>query len=289
MDYVAIERPAARAVRRADARQRRARRARAAAARHACERGGRPRRDDDEDRPDSRRGPAALAARGRLRAGRSALQVGRGRRLRRRSGPEQEAARWNRSRRSAGRSATSTAPTSTPTRSCPSSSSSGSSAPASAQFLFYDWAKEPGWELPRQPDPRRRRELRLRLLARARAVGPAGLRLPGDRRAELRGHLLLQLHQDRAAAGRALRRGLPQRSRAPGDGQIDLRAAGGPLRRRAGAVRDRPRDPPPAARRARRHRADAAAGRADRRLRARARARGGRAAAVTTALCSGAW
>ena len=24
------------------------------------------------------------------------------------------------------------------------------------EFLFYDWAKEPGWDLPRQPDPRRR-------------------------------------------------------------------------------------------------------------------------------------
>ena len=72
------------------------------------------------------------------------------------------------------------------------------------EFLFYDWAKEPGWDLPRQPDPRRR--------ARTSAAAPAastrpwalrGLRLPGDRRAELRRHLLLQLHEDRAAAGRA--------------------------------------------------------------------------------------
>ena len=124
------------------------------------------------------------------------------------------------------------------------------------EFLFYDWAKEPGWDLPREPDPRRRRELRLRLLARARAVGPSGLRLPGDRRAELRRHLLLQLHEDRAAAGRALRGGLRALARGrPRPGRPAR--AGGPLRRARGAVRDRPRDPPPAARRARRHRHDA--------------------------------
>ena len=52
---------------------------------------------------------------------------------------------------SPGRSATSTAPTSTPTRSCPSSSSSGSSARGFGEFLFYDWAKEPGWDLPANP------------------------------------------------------------------------------------------------------------------------------------------
>ena len=75
------------------------------------------------------------------------------------------------------------------------------------EFLFYDWAKEPGWDLPAEPDPRRRPELRLRLEPRARAVGAAGLRLPRDRRAELRRHLLLQLHEDRPAAGRAARGG----------------------------------------------------------------------------------
>ena len=78
------------------------------------------------------------------------------------------------------------------------------------EFLFYDWAKEPGWDLPANPILVAGRELRLRLLARARAVGPAGLRLPGDRRAELRRHLLLELHEDRPAAGRAAERGLPR-------------------------------------------------------------------------------
>ena len=73
------------------------------------------------------------------------------------------------------------------------------------EFLFYDWAKQPGWDLPREPDPRDRAQLRLRLLARARAVGARGLRVRGGDRAELRGHLLLELHQDRAAPGGARR------------------------------------------------------------------------------------
>ena len=39
------------------------------------------------------------------------------------------------------------------------------------EFLFFDWAKEPGWDLPAQPDPHLGAQLRLRLLARARARG----------------------------------------------------------------------------------------------------------------------
>ena len=31
------------------------------------------------------------------------------------------------------------------------------------EFLFYDWAKQPGWDLPVEPDPRHRPQLRLRL------------------------------------------------------------------------------------------------------------------------------
>ncbi len=56
------------------------------------------------------------------------------------------------------------------------------------QFLFYDWRfdeegnERPGFELnrpefARRDDPARRPQLRLRLLARARRVGAAGLRL----------------------------------------------------------------------------------------------------------------
>ena len=48
------------------------------------------------------------------------------------------------------------------------------------EFLFFDWAKEDGFELndPRgrgRDHPRHRPQLRLRLLARARGVGAAGL------------------------------------------------------------------------------------------------------------------
>ena len=80
------------------------------------------------------------------------------------------------------------------------------------EFLFYDWAKEPGWELPQNPILVAGPQLRLRLEPRARAVGARGLRLPGDHRAELRRHLPLQLHEDRAAAGRADRRATARRS-----------------------------------------------------------------------------
>ena len=108
------------------------------------------------------------------------------------------------------------------------------------EFLFFDWAKEPGWDLPANPILVAGRELRLRLLPRARAVGAAGLRLSGDRRAELRRHLLLQLHEDRAAAGRARARRTAARWHAAGEGEVDLRRAGGPLRR-APTVRSRSR------------------------------------------------
>ena len=101
------------------------------------------------------------------------------------------------------------------------------------EFLFYDWAQGARLGPAGQPDPRRRRELRLRLIARARAVGPAGLRLPGDRRAELRRHLLLELHEDRAAAGRARRGGL-RGARGGRRGRDRPRAPGGPLRRTRG-------------------------------------------------------
>ena len=78
------------------------------------------------------------------------------------------------------------------------------------EFLFDEWRKDPSFELPGEPDPRRRPELRLRLVARARAVGARGLRLQGRHLAALRRHLLLQLPEDRAAAGAAARGGRPR-------------------------------------------------------------------------------
>ena len=78
------------------------------------------------------------------------------------------------------------------------------------EFLFYDWMKDPAFELRRPeyegaPDPRRRAELRLRLLARARRLGARGRRLPGGAGAELRRHLPDERDQERARADRARR------------------------------------------------------------------------------------
>ena len=79
-----------------------------------------------------------------------------------------------------------------------------------------------------EPDPRRRAELRLRLKPRARSVGARGLRLPGDHRAELRRHLPLQLHEDRAASGRAAGTACAAIAEA-GEAQVDLAGPGGAL------------------------------------------------------------
>ena len=54
-------------------------------------------------------------------------------------------------------------------------------------------------------DPAGAQELRLRLVARARALGARPVRLPRHHRAELRRHLLQQLLQERPAADRAAR------------------------------------------------------------------------------------
>ena len=75
-----------------------------------------------------------------------------------------------------------------------------------------------------EPDPRRRARTSVRLLARARPWGARRIRLPGDRRAELRRHLLLQLHEDRAACRSCCRRSAAARSRRPARAQVDLRA-----------------------------------------------------------------
>ena len=109
-------------------------------------------------------------------------------------------------------------------------------------------------------NPDRRPELRLRLVARARAVGARGLRLRCDRRAVVRRHLPAELAQDRAAAGALPAeqvKELMTRAQAGEEITVDLeaRTAGGyPVRARRPCARMSARGP-------RRHRADAARGR----------------------------
>ena len=100
------------------------------------------------------------------------------------------------------------------------------------EFLFYDWGKEPGLDLPAEPDPRHRAELRLRIDPRARAVGTGGLRLRGDHRPELRRHLLQQLLEDRPAAGDSRRQTTARRSPQPARRRSTSNAGGrGPAAR----------------------------------------------------------
>ena len=99
------------------------------------------------------------------------------------------------------------------------------------------------------------------------AVGARGLRLPRHRRAELRRHLLQQLRARSACSPVALDEADVRALAAAGEGEIDLEAQEVRFAGRSVAVRDRRGDPPAPARRPRRHRADAAAGRGDRRLR----------------------
>ena len=174
------------------------------------------------------------------------------------------------------------AATSTPTRSSRPSTSSGSPAPASRTALFAAWRQDPDFVLNR-PDVRRRHgpgrrpRLRHRLVARARRLGAAGLRLPGRHLAAVRRHLPRQLAARAGCSPRVVDAG---RRRAALGGSsrpipalevtVDLRVA----RRsrwaeRDGAVRRRRLHPLAAAGRARRHRPHAPARRRDHRVRGR--------------------
>ena len=127
------------------------------------------------------------------------------------------------------------------------------------EFLFFDWAKEPGWELPRNPILTAGRNFGC---GSSREHAPWALEDYGFRAvvAPSFGDIFYNnCAQDRAARGGA-RRGRRARARRRRRGRDRPRGAGGPLRRSQRPVRDRRRDPPPAARRARRHRADAPAG-----------------------------
>ena len=143
------------------------------------------------------------------------------------------------------------------------------------EFLFYDWAKEPDWDLP--PNP---------ILVAGRNFGCGSSREHAPWALEDYGFqaviassfadifrsnctkiglLPVQLTSEECAA-------IAQ----AGQAQVDLAGPGGPLAwvgtGRHRALRDRPRDQAPAAQRARRHRAHPRAGRRHRRLRARPRA-----------------
>ncbi len=101
------------------------------------------------------------------------------------------------------------------------------------EFLFYDWAKEPGWDLPANPI----------LVAgenfgcgSSREHAPWGLQDYGFQAIvapSFARHLLLQLHQDRAAAGRARPMRTAGRSQRAGRRPGRSARTGGPLRRAA--------------------------------------------------------
>ena len=139
------------------------------------------------------------------------------------------------------------------------------------EFLFHDWAKEPGWELPHNP-----------VLVAGRNFGCGSSREHAPWALEDYGFRAIiapsfaDIFRSNATKIGLLPVELPEEDvRAiaeAGEAEVDLAAqevrAGG----RAYPLRDRRRRQAPAAQRPGRHRPDAAAGRRDRRLRARARA-----------------
>ena len=147
--------------------------------------------------------------------------------------------------------------------------------------------REPGFRaqqagLSQRQGHRGRRQFRLRLVARARALGAVGFRHPLRDLHLVRRHFLQQLLQERHSAdprvaggpGEAVRR---RRARRQFDADRRSGKTGNPrARRRRGQVRDRRLPQALPAQRARRYRADQAEGRQDRDLReaGRERARG---------------
>ena len=149
------------------------------------------------------------------------------------------------------------------------------------EFLFHDWAQGAGLG-PAAPTrssspgatsaaarPASTRRGRWRTTASAAIIAPGFADIFRSNCTKI--GLLPVAAAPRTRSGRSPRRG---------EAEVDLGRPGGPRRRADLPLRDRPRHQAPPAQRPRRHRADAPAGRGDRRLRARARARG----PVTTAL-----
>ena len=143
------------------------------------------------------------------------------------------------------------------------------------EFLFYDWAKEPDWDLPPNPilvagenfgcgSSREHAPWGLQDYGFQAIVAPSFADIFYSNCTKIGLLPIVLSDEDCHALAHA------------GHGQVDLREQEVRFAGRQVAVRDRPRDPPPPARRARRHRADAAAGRRDRRLRACARRASGR-------------
>ena len=140
------------------------------------------------------------------------------------------------------------------------------------EFLFYDWAKEPDWDLPRNQilvagrnfgcgSSREHAPWALEDYGFRAIIAPSFADIFRSNCTKI-GLLPVELRRRRRARDRRRR----------GEAQVDLaeqevRWPGGQR-----ALRDRPRDQAPAAQRPRRHRADPPAGRRDRRLRARPRA-----------------
>ena len=69
------------------------------------------------------------------------------------------------------------------------------------EFLFDEWRRDPSFELPKNPILAAGPNFGTGSSREHAPVGAAGLRLPGHRAPRLRRHLLLQLPEDRAAAG----------------------------------------------------------------------------------------
>ncbi len=139
------------------------------------------------------------------------------------------------------------------------------------EFLFYDWRKQPGWDLPRNPilaagrnfgcgSSREHAPWALEDYGFEAIVAPSFADIFYSNCTKI-GLLPVELAEDEVRAVMAA-----------GHATIDLEAQAGPFRGRQRLVRDRRRDQPPAARRARRHRRDAPAAGRHRPLRGRARA-----------------
>ena len=136
------------------------------------------------------------------------------------------------------------------------------------EFLFYDWAKEPDWDLPvnqvlvagrnfgcgssREHAPWALEDYGFRAI-----IAPSFADIFKSNCTKV-GLLPVQLTADEVAA-----------IAEAGECQVDLADAGGPVAGRDRALRHRPEHQAPAAQRPRRHRRDAAAGRRDRRVRGR--------------------